>query len=158
MLTTTINAIAQNDWQAPDEPQWVYLIHEDTIVFYVGRTNAPASCIMEMIGEGERPWQETAIDLLVRENLPHSRSWSVTLLTLDDCTPYIAEHDSGVLDWYERQPATEDKARSAAAATIAHHRPCLNQIGNRAEPRTPLPARYVRARITNAGVRLPESS
>jgi len=122
--------------------QYLYLYLEGEIVFYVGKSSQPFERLQEHIGQGDdkrsMPWPDP-IGRLILENRPASLEWTVQVTPLTELRTQMKLSDRVDIDTVERE-------------LIARFHPCLNRTCNR-NP-TPLPEKYRKFRISNAGIKL----
>jgi len=124
------NALSESGWK----DFCIYVFRDDDFVLYVGKTKQNIiDRLEEHLGLTYR--DQSQVGRLIMENTPLSRSWSVDLLTLEDCLPFVREYfpDSTGLD-----------LEHAERATILKHSPPLNGQSN-PHPRA-LPPKYTAKR------------
>ncbi len=112
----------------------IYLFRDGDFVLYVGKTKQNAiDRLQEHLGLTYA--DESQVGRLVEENAPLSYAWSVDLLTLDDCVPFVRKHfpESKELD-----------LDLAERATILEYSPPMNEQSN-PHPRA-LPRKYTAKR------------
>lgn len=130
MLTTTIGDALNNHYTLR-EAYGVYIVRDGSTVLYVGKTER-SSIVMRFqrhLGEG-LDQRISLLGELILKHQPRSNRWSLEVLTLADCNAFLEQHDQ----------MRRRKLKTAEAALIKFHRPCLNKQGN-PDPE-PLPEKY----------------
>lgn len=156
MITLTI-AEALKSAQEPED-HYLYIYRDGEAVFYVGRSINPLERLLQHLGR-EKPYFPDAVGMVIWDNLPASLAWSVDLYTLVECVPYVAQHKLAALSAFQRElaqaPYSKQSVAIAEDALIRAYQPYLNVQGRTYH--NPLPDRYIRQHIANAGV-IPPSS
>jgi hypothetical protein len=126
--------------KGPVRGHLLYVVGKAKTAFYVGKASDPLRRLREHVGlRGRGQGDESALGELILYNLPLSLSWQVQLLTLADCSSYVAQAfpTTNGLDWYS--PENQQAAMGdAEIALIRRLHPCLNSMQNLTP--TPLPA------------------
>lgn len=137
MITITVQDILTRDWQdidPQDEPFCIYVIREDTTVFYVGRSNSPLDRLQQHFdtstltrGSGSLlgPFYKRYKDM--------AASWHIDLYTLEDCEHLLA------------RKLIRGGSPYAERYMIQHFHPCINGTNN-PDPST-LPERYQKRKL-----------
>lgn len=158
MLQLTIKEALEGIYDTADH--YLYLYRDKDVIFYVGRSDNPIERLQQHVGRRGPNLISFLGDLLL-DNLPASLSWTIELYTLRDCAPLVETHCPGLYQTYCEQienPSvynvpSKHTAPIAEDALIAHYSPCLNDKSD-ARKSNPLPARYRKRKIANAGVKL----
>lgn len=109
----------------------LYVVRDGDVVFYVGRSQDVISRLLSHMGLGRRgKWSVSSLGALIKDNLPTSHNWAVTLLALSDCGV-----DPG------RYSYRDEDTDFAEVALIRFCKPCLNSAHNPGA--SALPDRYV---------------
>jgi hypothetical protein len=124
------NLLPESGW----EKFRVYIFRDDDFVLYIGKTDQNIiDRLEEHLGLIFR--DPGLIGRLVDDNAPLSYSWSIDLMTLNDCAPIIYRH-------FPTCQMTD--SRIAEKALILEYSPALNRESN-PNPR-PLPRKYINKR------------
>ena len=146
MLTYSIRDIVLCTTELERDEHYLYVVQdEDGLPLYVGQADDPVSRLLEHLGmAGDRTC--SSLGRLVREHWPASFSWTVILLTIEDCEPHVVHHYPSLfagwdsLERYYDPRLLEYAITLAEQALLAELRPCLN-VGGHASPRQ-LPEKY----------------
>lgn len=146
MLTYSIRDIIEHTTKLARDEHYLYVVQdEEGLPLYVGQSLDPVSHLLTRMGvSGDGT--SSFLGQLIREHWPLSFSWTVTLLTLQDCEHYVDHHfpslfaRSNALERYYDPRFLKSAVSLAEQALIAELRPCLNVEGH-AHPR-PLPEKY----------------
>jgi len=170
VLDASLKEVLRGDVDMLVNRHYLYLVRNETVVFYVGQSSQPINRLKEHLGL--RRFEESNLGLLIFCNLPESLSWRMQLFTLLGCGDFLRIY---LEDMYQRQlqiaqlkgkelPAniipptdalelyklySEHGTRQhiklakniAEKALISHYKPCLNSSYNYSP--APLPPNIV---------------
>jgi hypothetical protein len=144
MLTYSIRDIIEHTTELVRGEHYLYVVQdEEGLPLYVGQSLDPVRRLLAHMGISGNA-TSSHLGQLIREHWPLSFSWTVTLLTLQDCEHYVDRHfaslltRSNALERYFDPRFLKSAISLAEQALIAELRPCLNVEGHA----RPLPEKY----------------
>lgn len=146
MITTILRSVLENTSTLQTKDHYLYLVGDEEVVLYIGRSWDPVHRLHQHLGLTWRPGSR--LETLFETYRTLALQWYVRLYTIGDCKELVQQYivpklgPLYSLDRYLDPVHLDASVGFAEQALIEHYHPCLNDRFN--DDPTPLPERYER--------------